>query len=77
MKPRLALVLLPALVSLLFAASETAVEPLPEAISDNAVAIAKVKGEMELFSFMGIGSKKTWDAVTSGAYTIDVGSGKA
>ncbi|MGA8150707.1 MAG: kelch repeat-containing protein [Terriglobales bacterium] len=65
------------LTGILFAAPEIAVEPLPEATSNNAVAIAKVKGEMELFSFMGIGAKKTWNAVTSEAYTIDVGSGKA
>ena len=76
MKPRFTFVLLPVLAGLLFAASESAVEPLPEPISNNAVAIAKVKGGMELFSLMGIGPKKTWDAVTSGAYSIDVGTGK-
>lgn len=57
-------------------AADTSVEPLPEAVSNNAVAIARIKGDLELFSFMGIGSKKTWDAVTSGAYSIDVGTGK-
>jgi len=64
-------------VVLALAANEFGPEPLPEAISNNAVAIAKVKGEMALFSLMGIGPKKTWDAVTSGAYEIDVGTGKA
>jgi len=78
MKPRFAVVVsLLVLAGLLFAASEIAVEPLPEAISNNAVAIAKVKDGMEIFSLMGIGPKKTWEAVTSEAYTIDVGTGKA
>jgi len=66
-----------ALAGLLSAAPEMEVEPLPEAVSNNAVAIAKPKRGMELFSFMGMGAKKTWDAVTSAAYAIDVGSAKA
>ena len=77
MKPRLALVPVLVLAGLLFAARESAVEPLPEAVSNNAVAIAKAKGDMALFSLMGIGPKKTWDAVTSEAYEIDIGTGKA
>ena len=77
MRKRFAIFAVVTLGCLLFAAADYEPEPLPEAISNNAVAIAKVKGEMELFSFMGIGAKKTWDAVTSEAYTIDVSTGKA
>lgn len=51
--------------------------PLPEAVSNNAVAMLKIKGQMQLFSLMGLGAKKTWDSVTTEAYSIDAYSGKA
>ena len=63
--------------SLAFSAAGSAVEPLPEAVSNNAVAILKLHGQFELFSLMGIGPKKTWNAVTNVAYELDAGSGKA
>lgn len=66
-----------ALQGLLFAAAEPGVEPLPEAISNNAVAILKTKGQTELFSFMGMGPKKAWDAVANDAYELDASTGKA
>jgi N-acetylneuraminic acid mutarotase len=50
--------------------------PLPAAVSNNAVATVKVKGNLLLFSFMGIGSKKTWDTITNAAYSMDVDGGK-
>lgn len=52
-------------------------EPLPEAVSNNAVAMLKIKGQVQLFSLMGLGAKKTWDSVTTNAYSIDTDSGKA
>ncbi len=77
MKRRLLLFPLLALHGFLFAAAtEPGVEPLPEAISNNAVAILKVKGQLELFSMMGMGPKKTWDAVSNEAYELDASSGK-
>ena len=60
----------------LSAAPDSAVEPLPEAVSNNAVAMLKVRGQLTLFSFMGIGPKKTWDAVTTEGYALDASSGK-
>jgi hypothetical protein len=69
------LLMLPVVV-LLFAAANPGVEPLPEPISNNAVAILRVKGQLELFSLMGMGPKKTWDAVTNAAYQLDADSGK-
>ena len=60
----------------LFAATDSSVEPLPEAVSNNAVAILRVKGQLELFSMMGMGPKKTWDAVSNAAYQLDADSGK-
>jgi N-acetylneuraminic acid mutarotase len=58
-------------------AAELPVEPLPDPVSNNAVAILKIHGQFALFSLMGIGPKKTWDAVTTRAYELDAGSGKA
>jgi N-acetylneuraminic acid mutarotase len=76
MKRHLLLFSLLLLPGLLFAAADSGVEPLPEAVSNNAVATLKVKGEVELFSLMGMGPKKTWDAVTNAAYQVDALSGK-
>jgi N-acetylneuraminic acid mutarotase len=52
--------------------AETAkIAALPAPVSDNAVVSVKSRGGMLLFSFMGMGSKKTWDAVTNTAFYID------
>jgi N-acetylneuraminic acid mutarotase len=58
-------------------ASESAPDTLPEAVSNNAVAMLKIKGQIELFSLMGLGPKKTWESVSNQAYLIDADSGKA
>ena len=71
------LLLLLAIPCLMFAAPGSSVEPLPDAVSNNAVAILKIKGQVQLFSFMGIGPKKTWDAVSNQAYDVDADSGRA
>jgi N-acetylneuraminic acid mutarotase len=60
---------------LLFAA-DSAVDPIPDPVSNNAVALLKIHGRMLLFSFMGIGPKKTWDAVTASAFSLDASDGK-
>lgn len=60
-----------------FAANNSDSEPLPEPISNNAVAILRIHGVFELFSLMGIRAKKTWDAVTNESYEIDADTGKA
>jgi N-acetylneuraminic acid mutarotase len=75
MKKHFLLFLLLAMDGFLFAADPN-VEPLPEPLSNNAVAILKIKGQLELFSMMGIGAKKTWDAVSNSAYELDADSGK-
>lgn len=58
-------------------ASEPQIPPMPAALSDAAVA-ASYSGEVgqKIFSFMGIGPKKTWNAVTLSAYELDLKSGK-
>ena len=57
-------------------AAESGVEPLPDPISNNAVAMLKVHGKILLFSFMGIGPKKTSDAITNTAFFLDAKEGK-
>jgi len=73
--------LLPALCSLLLAtrlhaADELQFTPLPAPVSNNAVAISHDQGGSKIFSFMGIGPKKTWDAVTASAYEMDLATGQ-
>ena len=58
-----------------FAASEPKFDPLPDPVSNNAVASLWLHGNLMVFSFMGIGAKKTWDAVTHGSYALDTGTG--
>ena len=59
-------------------AAEPKLSPLPEPLSNNAVAIANSQEGVStrIFSFMGIGAKKTWDAVTTSAYELDLKTGK-
>ncbi len=73
--------LLPALFCLLLvvrlrADDEPKLSPLPAPVSNNAVAISHDEGGPKIFSFMGIGPKKTWDAVTSSTYELDPTTGK-
>src|SRR5260370_25956720 len=63
------------LVGPLQAAEEPKLSPLPAPVSNNAVAISHDDYGSRIFSFMGIGSKKTWDAITASAYEMDPGTG--
>src|SRR5579864_1180103 len=63
------------LLSGLSAATDAAVDSLPNPVSNNAVAMLKVHGQLLLFSFMGIGAKKTSDAITNTAFTLDAKDG--
>jgi N-acetylneuraminic acid mutarotase len=58
------------------AADEAKFSPLPTPISNNAVAISHDSGDSRIFSFMGIGPKKTWDAVTGSSYELNPATGK-
>ena len=75
MKKTSACILLLLVSGLLSAAADSAVEPLPEPVSNNAVAMLKVHGQLLLFSFMGIGSKKTADTITNTAFSLDAKDG--
>ncbi len=59
---------------LLLAAAIPKIPPLPAAVSNNAV--AALKNGLELYSLMGIGSKRTWDDVTNKVYVLHLASGK-
>jgi N-acetylneuraminic acid mutarotase len=54
--------------------AESQVPPLPVPLSNNAVASLKIGKHEVLFSFMGIGAKKTWNSITNAAYMLDPGS---
>ena len=64
------------LLTLLLPAAERTWEPLPVALSNNAVATAKVGHRLYLFSFMGIGAKKTWDSISNQTFAYNTDSGK-
>jgi N-acetylneuraminic acid mutarotase len=73
--------LLPVLLCLLLAlflqaADEPKLNPLPAPVSNNAVAILHQGRDSKVFSFMGIGLKKTWDAITNQAFQMDLSTGK-
>ena len=59
------------LMTRLQAAEEPRLSPLPAPLSNNAVAISHDEGGSRIFSFMGIGPKKTWDAITTSAYEMN------
>jgi N-acetylneuraminic acid mutarotase len=54
-----------------FAADLRKFDPLPVPLSNNAVASVKSRGSLLLYSMMGIGPKKTWDATYNSAYLLD------
>lgn len=51
-------------------------QPLPAPLSNNAVASLKARGGLRFYSVMGIGPKKTWDAVSNAVYSLDPDSGE-
>jgi N-acetylneuraminic acid mutarotase len=71
--------LLPALIVLLITGAvfaQSRFDPLPAAVSNNAVAQVKAGKHSYIFSFMGIGARKTWDSVTNTSYALDEDTGK-
>ena len=76
MQKRFGFVLLISLGGFLFAEEPVKFEPLPVPVSNNAVTSVKSRGSLLLYSLMGMGAKKTWDAATNAAYTLDPYTGK-
>jgi N-acetylneuraminic acid mutarotase len=64
------------LAATLHAAEEPKLSPLPAPVSNNVVAISHDSKNPQIFSFMGVGPKKTWDAITNRAYRLDLKTGK-
>lgn len=58
----------------LLATEHPKIPPMPAAVSSNAV--ASLRNGLEVYSLMGIGSKKTWDDVSNKVYILHLGSGK-
>ena len=74
-KPSRALLVL-LLAATLQAADEPKLSPLPIPVSNNAVVITHAGKESRIFSFMGLGPKKTWDAITNKTFALDLPTGK-
>jgi N-acetylneuraminic acid mutarotase len=58
----------------LLAADQPKIPPMPGAVSNNAV--ASLKNGIEVYSVMGVGTKKTWDDITNKMYILRLASGK-
>src|SRR5882724_8766198 len=72
---RLPLFLVPVgLAIFLLAADQPKIPAMPSAVTGNAV--ASLKGGLELYSLMGLGTKKTWDDVTNKVYMLRLTSAK-
>jgi N-acetylneuraminic acid mutarotase len=51
-------------------------EPLPVPLTNNAVTAVKVQGQTLVYSFMGLGASKSWDAVKNSAYALNLKYGR-
>ena len=72
---KLPVVLVPVLCAvLLLAADQPKIPPMPVAVTNNAV--AALRGGLDLYSLMGIGTKKTWDDITNKVYVLHLSSAK-
>jgi N-acetylneuraminic acid mutarotase len=78
MKKQLALFLLITLTRFVPATDkpQVEIEPLPAPVTNNAVATFNGREGLTLYSFMGMGPKKTWNSVSNSTYVFDVGTGK-
>ena len=74
MRRLVAFLVLALCAAVLLAADASKIPPMPAAVSSNAV--ASLKGGLELFSFMGVGPRKTWDDITNQVYVLNLSSGK-
>jgi N-acetylneuraminic acid mutarotase len=75
MKKAIALFAL-ALVVVPLTRAESLYDSLPDPVSNNAVALLRNHRQILLFSLMGVGPKKSWEAITNASYVLDVDVGK-
>jgi hypothetical protein len=69
------LLFLPVACSLLLvAADQPKIPAMPAAVTSNAV--ASLKGGIEVYSMMGLGTKKTWDDISNKMYELALRSGR-
>ena len=54
------------------ATAQESLAPLPAPVTNNAVVAVKVAGQTLVYSFMGLGAKKSWDSVTNAANALNV-----
>jgi N-acetylneuraminic acid mutarotase len=59
---------------LVLGADQPKIPPMPIAVTSNA--IATLKSGIEVYSLMGIGTKRTWDDVSNKMYVLSLKSGK-
>jgi hypothetical protein len=59
---------------LLLAADQAKVPPMPIAVTGNAA--ASLRGGLEVYSIMGVGTKKTWDDITNKMFVLRLKSGR-
>ena len=71
---KLLLACLPVCCALALLAAEPKIPPMPDAVTGNAV--ASLRNGIEVYSMMGLGTKKTWDAVTNNMFMMKLSSGK-
>src|SRR5271165_2490146 len=60
------------LLTVLCAAAEEQYQALPAPLTNNAVVAVKINGQLLVYSFMGLGSKKDWGAITNAAYALNI-----
>jgi N-acetylneuraminic acid mutarotase len=58
----------------LLAADQPKIPPMPIAVTNNAVAV--LRGGLDVYSLMGIGSKKTWDDITNKVFVFHLSGAK-
>jgi len=59
---------------LLLAADQPKIPPMPTAVTENAVAV--LRNGLEVYSLMGICTKKTWDDITNKVYVLHLQGAK-
>lgn len=74
MKKLPVLLLLALCATFLIAGEDSKIPPMPSAITNNAV--ASLRGGLDIYSIMGVGSKKTWDDISNKMYVLHFKSGK-
>jgi N-acetylneuraminic acid mutarotase len=60
----------------LLAAVSPKVQPLPKPVTNNAVTSVKTRGALLIFSLMGMGPGKTWNAIMNATYSLDLDTWK-